>query len=74
MSIPHCDSHKHLGLQLSAYLSWDKHYKTITAHAYKVLGLIHQIFLFSHSSCKIHQHLFSDFSPFYSPVKEKGKQ
>ena len=25
-------------------------------------------------SCTIHRHLFSDFSPFYSPVKEKGKQ
>ena len=24
--------------------------------------------------CTVHQHLFSDFSPFHSPVKEKGKQ
>ena len=42
MSIPHCDSHKDLklGLILSANLSWDKHYKTITARAYKVLGLM----------------------------------
>ena len=39
-SIPHCDSHKDLELVLSADLSWNKHYKTITAHAYKVLEII----------------------------------
>ena len=38
--IPHTDSHKDLGLILSVDLSWDKHYKIITAHTYKVLGLI----------------------------------
>ena len=49
-SIPHCDSHKDLGLILSADLSWDKHYKSITASAYKLLGLICQTFLSSHST------------------------
>jgi len=34
--IPHTDSHKDLGLILSEDLSWDKRYKIITAHAYKV--------------------------------------
>ena len=49
-SIPHCDSHKDLGLILSADLSRNKHYKTITAHGYKVLGLIRQTFLSSYST------------------------
>ena len=38
--IPHSDSHKELELILSENLCWDKLYKAITAHAYKVLGLI----------------------------------
>ena len=52
MSMPHCDSHKDLklGLILSADLSWDKHHKTITARAYKVLGLMRWTFLSSHST------------------------
>ena len=38
--IPHVHSHKDLGLILTEDLSWDKHYKDITARAYKMLGLI----------------------------------
>ena len=45
--IPRSNSHKDLGITLSVDLSWDKHYKTITARAYKVLGLIRRTF----SSC-----------------------
>ena len=48
--IPHSDSHKDLGITLSVDLSWNKHYKTITARAYKVLGLIHQTFSSCHST------------------------
>ena len=36
--IPRSDSHKDLGIVLSEELCWDKHHKTITARAYKVLG------------------------------------
>ena len=42
--IPHVNSHKDLGLILSEDLSWDKHYKDITAHSYKILGLIRRTF------------------------------
>ena len=42
--IPRMDSHKDLGIILSENLSWGKHYKSITAHAYKVLGLIRHTF------------------------------
>ena len=47
--IPRSDSHKDLGITLSVDLSWNKHYNTIAAHAYKVLGLIHQTFSSCHS-------------------------
>ena len=47
--IPHVNSHKDLGLTLSKDLSWDKHYKDITAHAYKMLGLIRNTFSPTHS-------------------------
>ena len=50
MCIPHSDSHKDLGITLSVDLSWNKHYKTITARAYKVLGLIHRTFSSCHST------------------------
>ena len=48
--IPHSDSHKDLGITLSVDLSWNKHYKTITARAYKVLGLIRRTFSSYHST------------------------
>ena len=48
--IPHSDSHKDLGLILSEDLHWDKHYKAITARAYKVLGLIRRTFHSCHLS------------------------
>jgi len=48
--IPRTDSHKDLGLILSEDLSWDKHYKIITAHAYKVLRLICHTLLPCHST------------------------
>ena len=48
--IPHSDSHKDLGLILSEDLRWDKHYKAITARAYKVLGLIRRTFHSCHLS------------------------
>ena len=47
--IPHADSHKDIGLILSEDLSWDKHYKDITARAYKTLGLIRRTFAPTHS-------------------------
>jgi len=47
--IPCIDSHEDLGLILSEDLSWDKHYKIITAHAYKVMRLIQCTILPSHS-------------------------
>ena len=47
--IPYLDSHKDLGLILSEDLSWDKHYKFIIAHAYKLLGLIRCKFIPNHS-------------------------
>ena len=48
--IPRSDSHKDLEITLSVDLSWNKHYKTITARAYKVLGLIHRTFSSCHST------------------------
>ena len=39
-----------------------------STHAF---GHEHNVISISHT---IHQHLFSDFSPFHSIVKEKGKQ
>ena len=51
--MPRMDSHKDLGIILSEDLSWGKHYKSITARAYKVLGLIRRIFLPSHSTSTI---------------------
>ena len=53
--IPRMDSssYKDLGIILSEDLSWGKHYKSITAHAYKVLGLIHRTFLPSHSTSTV---------------------
>ena len=47
--IPRSDSHKDLGISLSVDLSWNKH-KTITACAYKMLGLIHRTFSSCHST------------------------
>ena len=47
-SISHIDTHKDLGLVLSEDLSWSEHYNFITAHAYKVLGLIRRTFSSSH--------------------------
>ena len=47
-SIPHNGSHKDLGLILSEDLSWDKHYRSTIARAYKVLGLIRRTLLPSH--------------------------
>ena len=44
--ISHSDSHKDLGD--SEDLCWDKHYKAITVHAYKVLGLACCIILSYH--------------------------
>ena len=48
--IPRSDSHKDLGITLSVDLSLNKHYKIITARAYKVLGLICQTFSSCHST------------------------
>jgi len=48
--IPHTNSHKDLELILSEDLSWDKHYKIVTAHTYKVLGLIRRTLLPCHSA------------------------
>ena len=48
--IPRLDSHTDLGIILSEDLSWDKHYKSITARAYKMLGLIRCTLLPSHST------------------------
>ena len=48
--IPRMDSHKDLGIILSEDLSWGKRNKSITARAYKVLGLIRRTFLPSHST------------------------
>ena len=48
--IPCSDSHKDLGITLSVDLSWNKHYKTITARLYKVLGLIRRTFSSCHST------------------------
>ena len=50
ITIPHNDSHKDLGLILSENLSWDKHYKSISARAYKVLGLIRRTIASTHST------------------------
>ena len=47
--MPRMDSHKDLGIILSEDLSWGKHYKSITAHAYKVLGLIRTSYFSSES-------------------------
>ena len=49
MSIPYVDSHKNLGLILSEDLSWDKHYKDITACTYKTLRLVRRTFVPTHS-------------------------
>ena len=46
--IPHVHSHKDLGLILSEDVSWDKHYKDITARAYKTLGPIRCTFVPTH--------------------------
>ena len=48
--IPRSDSYKDLGITLSVDLSWNKHYKTMTARAYKVLGLIRRTFSSCHST------------------------
>ena len=50
ITIPHNDSHKDLGLILSENLSWDKRYKSISARAYKVLGLIRRTIASTHST------------------------
>jgi len=44
------NSHKDLGLILSEDVSWDEHYKIITACVYKVLGLIRCTLLPNHST------------------------
>ena len=49
-AIPHNNSHKDLGLILSDNLSWEKHYKSISAHAYKVLGFIRHTVAPTHST------------------------
>ena len=49
-AIPLNNSHKDLGIILSDDLSWEKHYKSISARAYKVLGLIRRTIAPSHSS------------------------
>ena len=59
MIIPRNDSHKDLGLILSETLSWDKHYKLISARAYKILGLIRRIYnclnpLYFHNGLFVH--------------------
>ena len=50
ITIPRNDSHKDLGLVLSDNLSWDKHYKSISARAYKILGLIRRTIDSTHST------------------------
>ena len=50
MSIPQNDSHRDLGLVLSDNLSWDKHYKLISAWACKILGLMHCTIASNHST------------------------
>ena len=51
--IPRSDCHKDLGIILSVDLSWDKHYKTITSRAYKLLGLIRRTLSSCHSTTTI---------------------
>ena len=43
----------------------------MTQSSTRAFGHLHDVISESRT---IHQHLFSDFSPFHSPVKEKGKQ
>ena len=58
-TILHIDSHKDLGLVLSEELSWNKHYTFITAHAYKILGLIHRTFSSDHPSIVLKLYIIS---------------
>ena len=51
--IPHNNSCKDLGLILSDNLSWEKHCKMISAHSYKVLGLIHYTVSPAHSTATL---------------------
>jgi len=50
ITISRNDSHKDLGLALSDNLSCDKHYKSISACAYKILGLICRTINSTHSA------------------------
>ena len=48
--IPYNMCHKDLGVILSSDLSWNNHYKSITARVYKVLGPISHTILPNHST------------------------
>ena len=50
ITIPCNTCHKDLGIILSSDLNWNNHYKSITARAYKVLGLIRRTILPNHST------------------------
>ena len=50
ITIPCNTCHKDLGIILSSDLNWSDHYKSITARAYKVLGLIRRTILPNHST------------------------
>ena len=50
ITIPCNMCHKDLGIILSSGLSWNNHYKSITARAYKVLSLVRRTILPIHST------------------------
>ena len=50
ITIPCNTCHKDLGIILSNDLCWNNYYKSITSHAYKVLGLIRRTILPNHSN------------------------
>ena len=47
--LPQLPLHRDLGLQISSDMSWSKHYDSITAKAYKYLGLLRRVFNSCHS-------------------------